>query len=213
MYLYGASGHARVIREILELGGAKVSAFVDDDKDKTELDGLVVRHEVSADEPLVIAIGDSLIRQRIARRLVGLEAKGDGGEAHALTYGTAIHPLAIVSPTAEIGEGTVVMPGAVINAYARIGRHCVINTGAVVDHECVIGDYVNVCPHTTLCGNVHVGDGSNVCAGSVVIQGITIGKWSMVGAGSVVVKHVPDGVVAFGNPCKVVHENENRPHE
>lgn len=95
-----------------------------------------------------------------------------------------------------------------MNAYARIGRHCVINTGAVVDHECVVGDYVNVCPHTTLCGNVHVGEGTNVCAGSVVIQGIRVGSWTMVGAGSVVVKDVPDGVVAYGNPCKVVRENE-----
>ena len=62
-------------------------------------------------------------------------------------------------------------------------------------------------PRSTLCGNVHVGNDSQVCAGSVVIQGIHIGSNTTVGAGSVVVKDVPDGVVAYGNPCKVVREN------
>lgn len=203
MYLYGASGHARVIREILELSGASVSAFVDDDETKKQVDGLEVLHSAEGCSPMIIAIGDSNVRYDISKRL----------EALGVSYGKAVHPSAVVSPTAEIGEGTVIMPGAIVNAYARIGRHCVINTGAVVDHECVVGDYVNACPHTTLCGNVHVGDGTNVCAGSVVIQGIRIGSWTMVGAGSVVVKDVPDGVVAYGNPCKVVRENENRPHE
>ena len=47
----------------------------------------------------------------------------------------------------------------------------------------------------------------------MVIQGIHIGSNTTVGAGSVVVKDVPDGVVAYGNPCKVIHKNENRPNE
>ena len=41
-------------------------------------------------------------------------------------------------------------------------------------------------------------------AGSVVRQGISIGQTSLIGVGSVVVKDVPDGVKAFGNPCRVV---------
>ena len=32
---------------------------------------------------------------------------------------------------------------------------------------------------------------------------LNIGKGCMIGAGSVVVKDIPDGVTAYGNPCKV----------
>ena len=176
MYLYGASGHGMVIKEILHASGMKVKAFVDDN---TEIDSLCSRpvvHDAAGLSPIIVSIGDNSIRKRIVERLSG----------H--TFGNAIHPSAVVSDTAEIGEGTVVMPGAIINAYAKIGKHCVINTGAIVDHECVIGDFVNICPRSTLCGNVHVGNGSQVCAGSVVIQGIHIGSNTTVGAGSVVVK-------------------------
>jgi acetyltransferase EpsM len=64
-----------------------------------------------------------------------------------------------------------------------------------------------VSPHATLCGNVSVGEGTWIGAGAIVIPGVKIGKNSIIGAGSVVVKDIPDGVVAYGNPCKVIREN------
>ncbi len=48
--------------------------------------------------------------------------------------------------------------------------------------------------------------GSDVWLGGnvVVLPGVTIGDGSVIGAGSVVVKDIPSGVLAVGNPCKVV---------
>jgi maltose O-acetyltransferase len=43
-------------------------------------------------------------------------------------------------------------------------------------------------------------------AGTIVCPGVTIGAGSIVGAGSVVVRDVPAGVVAAGNPCRVIRE-------
>lgn len=198
MFLYGASGHSKVIKDILSLSGVEVSAFVDDDTSKNEFRELPVLHEPLGCFPLILAIGDSRVRYNLAKKLLPLKPQ----------YGVAIHPSAIISPSAKIGEGTVVMPGVVINADVTIGRHCVINTGAVVDHECVIGDFVNICPRSTLCGNVRVGDGTNICAGSVVIQGITIGRWSMVGAGAICRHNVGDGVVVVDNDCHEIKKIE-----
>ena len=43
--------------------------------------------------------------------------------------------------------------------------------------------------------------------GSVtILPGVTIGKNSVIGAGSVVTKDIPEGVLAFGNPCKVIRK-------
>lgn len=69
MFLYGASGHARVIREILEQSGASVSAFVDDDETKKQVDGLEVLHSAEGYSPMIIAIGDSNVRYAISKRL------------------------------------------------------------------------------------------------------------------------------------------------
>ncbi|MDE5715471.1 MAG: NUDIX domain-containing protein [Anaeroplasmataceae bacterium] len=53
--------------------------------------------------------------------------------------------------------------------------------------------------------------GSNVWfGGSVVVNpGVTIGSNVVIGSGSVVTKDIPDGVVACGNPCKVIRKITN----
>lgn len=191
MYLYGASGHAKVIIDILRASGQQVEALVDDNPVLNRLQGYTVLHESKGLAPFIVSIGVNAIRKKVAESL-------------DTVFGKAIHPSAIISPSAVIDEGTVVMQGAVIQAEVRVGRHCIVNTGASVDHECIIGDYAHVSPHATLCGNVQVGEGSWVGAGAIVIPGVKIGRWSVIGAGTVVTHDIPDGVVAVGNKCKII---------
>jgi len=52
--------------------------------------------------------------------------------------------------------------------------------------------------------SVVIEDDVFVGARSIVLKGVTIGRGSVIGAGSVVVSSVPSGVVAAGNPCRVI---------
>lgn len=192
MWLYGASGHGKVIKEILESQNVVVEGFIDDNPDVKSLCGLSVKHSAESNDKIIVSVGLNATRKTIVEKL-------------NCCFGEAtIHNSAVVSASAKIEEGTVVMPGALINAEAKVGRHCIINTGASVDHECMLGDFVHISPHTTLCGNVTVGEGSWIGAGSTVLQGVKIGKWCVIGAGSVVSKDVPDGYLAVGNRCKLI---------
>lgn len=202
-YLFGASGHGKVIKEILNANGVKVEAFVDDNLHVNECAGCEVLHEYTGLSPLIVSIGVNRIRKVVVEKLEA-KAQANGKE---LQFATAIHPSAVVSPSAKIGEGTVVMAGAVINADAVIGKHCIINTGATVDHECVIEDYCHIAPGVNISGATHIGEGTWVGVGSSVIQCLNIGQNCMIGAGSIVVKDIPDNVVAYGNPCKAIREN------
>lgn len=201
MFLYGASGHGKVIKEIIESNGGKVEMFVDDNKEINTCAGLPVIHDVSGLSPIIVSIGVNRIRQMITERLLATHP--------AVEFGTAIHPSAVISPSAQIGEGSVVMAGAVINADAVIGKHCIVNTGATVDHDCAIGDYCHIAPGAHISGGTHIGEGTWVGVGSCVIQCLHIGKNCMIGAGSVVVKDIPDGVTAYGCPCRVKDINDN----
>ena len=191
MYLYGASGHAKVIIDILCANNETIEALFDDNEAIHNLLDYPVLRSSEVQGPLIISIGNNDIRKKIAEQL-------------DINFGKTFHPSAIISKEVVIDEGTVVMQGAIVQSGVCIGKHCIINTGASVDHECIIGDFVHISPHCTLCGNVQIGEGSWIGAGTTIIPGVRIGKWSIIGAGSVVTKDIPDKVLAVGNRCKVI---------
>ena len=51
---------------------------------------------------------------------------------------------------------------------------------------------------------IHVGDNVWFGGNVTVLPGVTIGSNTTIGAGSVVTHDIPDGVVAVGNPCRVI---------
>ena len=202
MYLYGASGHCKVIIDaITSTQKLTIKGIVDDHPNEEVLYGIPVfntkEFETFSDKNIIVAVGDNSTRKKIVANL-------------AADYLIAVHDKAIVSAHAIIGKGTVIMPAAIINSGAFIGQHCIINTAAVIEHECKIGNFVHVSPNATLAGGVKVGEGTHIGIGAIVIQGINIGKWVTIGAGAVVIRDVPDYAVVVGNPGKIIKHNIDR---
>ena len=205
--LWGSSGQAKVLAEIINLMGDQVVALFDNCTVKPAVLGV----------PLIV--GEQGFRkwaesQKIKNEIIfGLAAiGGDRGIdrlfIHSLfrKYGFNIpvlsHPSAVISPSALIGAGTQILSQANISAEAILGEACIVNSNASVDHDCRIGDGVHIAPGATLCGCVCVGGNAFIGAGSVILPRIPIGDGSIVGAGAVVTKNVPPGVTVIGNPAK-----------
>lgn len=107
----------------------------------------------------------------------------------------------------EIGEKSG-FSGTVIGAfkYIQIGNNvkCGANT-LITDSDWHIDDYRSGEPKPVIIeDNVWLGEGVKV------LKGVTIGRNSIIGAGSVVTKNIPADVIAAGNPCKVI-KNNNTP--
>lgn len=195
MVLFGASGHAKVVIDILERSGIEMSHLVDANPEIEELAGYQVMDEAGymsfSEEEYIISIGSNAIRKKIVK---------DSN----LVYGWAIHPSAILGDDVSIGQGTVVMAGAIINPSTQVGNHCIINTSASIDHDCIIEDFVHISPNATLCGTIEVGEGTHVGAGATIIPNLKIGKWATIGAGAVIIENVPDYAVVVGNPGRII---------
>lgn len=198
MIVFGASGHSKVVLDVLLSNGIEVEMVIDDAPKTSEIFGIRVEKakDVSQDQDAVIAVGSNISRKKISERWL-------------FKYKSIHHPSASVSPFSEIGSGTVVMAHAAINPDTVVGRHCIINTGAVVEHDCIVGDFAHIAPNASLAGGVVVGEGSHVGIGASVIQGVTIGKWATIGAGSVIIKDVPDFATVVGNPGRIIKINKN----
>ena len=184
MILFGASGHAKVIIDILEGNGVQVEKIYDDNPRTDNIFGIGVEHSSQ--------IGEN--RKKIS-------------EKYKFQYQIAVHKTATISVHSKIGEGTVVMANVAVNPSVEIGKHCIINTGAVLEHDCKISDFAHISPNVALAGNVEVGEGTHVGIGASVIQGIKIGKWATIGAGAVVIKDVPDFAVVVGSPARIIKYN------
>ena len=199
--IYGASGHGKVIVDIVEKSGGTVLALVDDDEtlwDKSFCGypvwgGLNHLLQVKKKEKfaVIVGIGDNRNRQKIQQRL----AKED------FLFGTAIHPSVQLGKDVFVAEGTVVMANSVINPGTRVGSHCIVNTAVTIDHDCIIGDIVHLSPGAHLGGTVRVDASSWIGLGASIINNIHVAEHAIVGAGAVVIRDVEPHTVVVGNPA------------
>lgn len=207
VFVIGASGHAKVVLDILEKQAVhQVVGLLDDFKPVgTVVFGYEVVGSVSEvaqlatrlqADGLLVAIGDNFTRSQLAARLKSL--------APQLSFVTAVHPSAQIARGVTLGGGSVVMAGVVINSDSVIGEGCILNTNSSVDHDNRMGDFASIAPRVATGGNVTLDEGAAVGIGAVILHGRKIGRDAVVGAGSIVTRDVPDLTVAYGTPAKVV---------
>jgi UDP-N-acetylbacillosamine N-acetyltransferase len=202
LFVYGASGHGKVVADIARSMGFALAGFLDDDpvKDGTTFFGAKVltwdrlgpQRETWSDVAVALGVGDNAARQRCFERVLAA-----GGE-----LATLVHTSAIVAPSARIGTGTVVMALVAVNADAAVGEGTILNTGSVVEHECTLGRFVHLSPNVALGGNVSIGDRTHLGLGAVALPGVRIGSDVRVGAGAVVNRDAADGLTVVGVPAR-----------
>ena len=210
LVIWGASGHARVVADIVRLSGNfDIIGFLDSiDASRKGMDfcsSTILGGEEQLEKlykrnvkHLVFGFGNCQARLTLAPVVSSL----------GFEFATAIHPNATVAKDVRIGKGTVVMAGAVINPGSMVGENVIVNTSASVDHDCIIANAVHVGPGSHIGGGVTIGPGTWIGIGAVVKDKIRIGDGSIIGAGAVVLRDIPDGVVAFGVPAKVIRKME-----
>lgn len=202
--ILGASGHGKVIADAALQSGWQEVVFYDDAWPELQINSHwpVVGNTESLlqnKEPIdavIIAIGNNTIRQDKSYQL----------KQSGFTLATIVHPTAIVSQFAVMGQGSFVAAGAIVHVDAQIGNFAIINTTAVVEHDCVIGEASHISPSAALAGGVTVGDCSWVGINACIKQSIKIGNNVIIGAGSTVLNNLPDDVTVVGNPSRILNK-------
>ncbi|MHA1285163.1 MAG: acetyltransferase [Promethearchaeota archaeon] len=200
IWVIGAGGHAKVVISTILAANKKVAGILDDNQEKWSntilgfpipISGPIEKLKNDKSARAIIAVGDNVIRKKIASRLPNVK------------WETVIHPFSWIDPSVTIGEGSVVFAGSVIQPGTKIGRHVIINTSASADHDNVIDDFVQLCPGVHLSGLVHIKEGVFMGTNSTVIQGKTVGEWTIVGSGAVIIEDQPPYSIVVGVPAKV----------
>ena len=118
-----------------------------------------------------------------------------------------IHDGLNISNTSKLGRGVLINSKVSIAAHTTIGDFVSINRHVSIGHHTNIGDYCSINPGVNIAGNVTIGEGTTIGMGTNILHTVKIGKNSIIGSGSVVTKDIPDNVVAYGSPCKIIRDN------
>lgn len=193
----GASGHGKVIADIILKSGDVLLGFLDDNvMQNSTINGAPVLGQIEdyskyPDAKFIVAIGNDKIRENIVHKLEKVQ------------WYTAIHPTAVTALNdVTIGEGSAVMANAVINPSAHIGKHCIINTAAVVEHDNRIGDFSHISVGTKLGGTVLIGNHAWIGIGAIVKNNVSICDNCLIGAGAVVIDNIEESGTYVGIPAR-----------
>lgn len=112
----------------------------------------------------IVAIGNNTLRQKLCEQL----------RISGFELATVVHPKAMVSPRALLGDGVAVMAGAIVGTEAQLGQGVIVNSGSVVDHHARVHDYGHLGVNASMAGGSILGARAWMQAGSAIGYGVQV---------------------------------------
>jgi sugar O-acyltransferase (sialic acid O-acetyltransferase NeuD family) len=151
-------------------------------------------------EGCVITIGDNWSRKIVYEEI--------SKHMPSILWPNVIHPSVIIANYVTLGKGILAMAGVIINSGAHIGNFTNYFTNCNVEHDCFIDDFSSISAGVVLGGKVRIGKYTAIALNATVFDRLTIGQNSVIGAASLITKDIPDNVLVYGNPGKIIRERE-----
>jgi sugar O-acyltransferase (sialic acid O-acetyltransferase NeuD family) len=209
--IYGAGGAGRGLAFGLSLNENpdapfKVAGFIDDTKPAGEIiNDIPVLGGIDYAMNYSGAVAVSIVDNPSVRRNLILKIKKNQN----IKFPVVLSPKNTVSPYVVWGEGCVVLPFNFIQPNINFGSFIWVNGGNRIGHDVNIGAYTTIFSGILIAGGVSIGSGCVIGSGAIIMPKRKIGDGSIIGAGTLVSKDIPCGVVAAGNPGKIVREINN----
>ncbi|HJO93746.1 MAG TPA: NeuD/PglB/VioB family sugar acetyltransferase [Victivallales bacterium] len=200
--IWGASGHANFVKNILKLNGWNVIGVV---VDSSYSYNNTYNNKLLGDENIL----DILFKQGIRNFALGFgdckqrEIKSKYLNKLGFNITTSIHPSASIASNSNIGKGVIIGANVTIDPNVIINNYSIINNNVCICHDSKIGTSVHICPGVSIAGNVNIKNRTWIGIGSIIKERITIGHDSFIGAGSLVIEDIPPMKIAYGSPSTV----------
>lgn len=201
LIIVGSGGHARSVASVARSAGFNVVGLLDERNSNKKVDGYTVIKkfvfvEGSSCPNFALGIGDNYARFEVYRKLTSDNA--------AIKFPKIVHPSSVIAAGASIGDGVVLMPNTNVGSSTVVSEGGLLNNNASIDHDCQMSPFSSLAPGCVTGGGVRIGSFSALLIGACVSNNITIGDNTVVGGCSFVNRDLPDSVLSYGVPCKVI---------
>lgn len=149
--------------------------------------GSISDHVVIPEVNYVMGIGNLLIRTKVLHEFKAKKARFIG----------IIHPTALISDSAEIGEGTIISHNVSVGPKAKIGAFNVINSRCTIGHDTIIGGNNFLSPQVVLGGYSKVGENNFLGTNSCVLPEVEIENNNKIMAGMTITSKVNNDETVF----------------
>jgi acetyltransferase-like isoleucine patch superfamily enzyme len=142
---------------------------------------------------LIVAVDDTILREYIWTN-------------HGSKVIQYVSELSNVSKRSELGCGVVIYPHVFISAGVEIADLAKISVGSQIHHESHVGEFSVLAPMTLVLGRVHIGSHVFLGSNSSIAPNVRVENRAFVGMSSNVVRNVVEGSKVWGNPAKIVKQ-------
>ncbi|WP_029596778.1 acetyltransferase [Flavobacterium sp. ACAM 123] len=149
--------------------------------------GNIDDHAIDSNVYYLLGIGNVTIRSKVLEEFRSKNAKFTG----------IIHPTALISSSAEIGEGTIISHNVSVGPKAKIGAFNVINSRCTIGHDTEIGDNNFLSPQVVLGGYVKIKNLNFLGTNSCVLPEIEIESNNKIMAGMTITSKVHNNETVF----------------
>ena len=206
IYIVGSGPYGEVMFELAEICGYNVAGYFDefDEKQGCTVMGTKVIDKLSniKDEEIrgkkfIVAMGSNEARLKHMERI----KRADG------ILPTLIHPTAVISKSAIIGEGVYIQANVTVWTKSKISDFCILSPNVVVAHHSSVGKACLISNQSAIGAYIEIANRVFVGMGATVVTGVNkIGENSTIGAGAVVLKDVEPNSVYVGVPAKKLRD-------
>ena len=167
LLILGAGGHGRSVAESAKLSDKWSDIIFADDS--WPIHSSVAEYEIVCDIQgldtleidnlfAIAAVGNNQRREQWHSRLAALN----------IAQASIIHPHAIISPTARIGQGVAIMAGCVVGTNTNIADGVILNIGTLIDHDVSVEKYAHLSVGVKVAGGKDITEYSFLEVGSII---------------------------------------------
>lgn len=209
--IYGSGGLGREVLDLAQGINALLAkwekiVFIDDFKQESTVNGAEVfafdkfKANFSGDNAkIVIAVGEPKVRQALREKIT---ASGYGLQS-------LVHATAFIGAETQIEDGAIIQFGCFVSCNVKIGANAFMQFNSSVGHDSIIGGDAVISPYVAISGTCTIGERAYIGVSVPVRENTSIGADSIIGMGSAVLHDIPENVIAFGYPARVMKNNES----